>query len=287
MSKSLDLSFEFFPPKTEDTEAKMWTAIEELALLNPLFMSVTYGAGGGVRDNTNRIAKDIINRTHIAPAAHLTCIRTTRDEVDRIAREHWNSGIRHIVALRGDPPKNEAENVPVSERYAYATDLIRGLHLIGDFEISVAAFPEKHPESSSFEQDIEILRMKADLGASRAITQYFFDNQYFLRLRDRANKAKITMPVIPGIIPINHFAHIKKFSDMCQTSIPAAIEEKFAPLDNNPKTRDEAAIELATSQCRALIKEGVTKFHFYTMNRSDLITAVCNNLGVKQLMQQL
>lgn len=287
LSKSLELSFEFFPPKTEDMEAKMWTAIEELALLNPVFMSVTYGAGGGVRDNTNRIAQEIIRRTHIAPAAHLTCIRTTRTEVDRIAREHWNSGVRHIVALRGDPPKNDSERVPETQRYAYATDLIRGLHLIGDFEISVAAFPEKHPESTSFEQDIEILRMKADLGASRAITQYFFDNQYFLRLRDRATKAGITMPIIPGIIPINHFANIKKFSAMCKTSIPEAMEAKFAPLDNTPEARDVAAIELATSQCRALMKEGITRFHFYTMNRSDLITAVCNNLGVKQLMQQL
>lgn len=259
----------------------MWSAIDRLALLNPNFISVTYGAGGTTRDNTNRIAKEVQKRTHINTAAHLTCIRTTRSEVDKIAHEHWKSGVRHIVALRGDPPRDPAELIPVENRYSYATDLIHGLYEIGDFEISVAAFPEKHPESVSFEQDIEILKLKADIGADRAITQFFFDNDYYLRLRDRVRKAHIHMPLVPGIIPINHFANIKKFSAMCGTSIPMELNDIFESLDDNPGERDKAAIEFATGQCQALIREGVDTFHFYTMNRSDLIVAICNNLGIQ------
>lgn len=285
MSKSLELSFEFFPPKTEELEEKMWVAIEQLAAFKPSFVSVTYGAGGTTRDNTHKIAKDILKRTKLQPAAHLTCARASKAEVDEVARMHWDAGIRHIVALRGDPPRDTAGYVPPEDSYQYATDLMRGLHDIGDFEISVAAFPEKHPESSSFEQDIEILRLKDDMGASRAITQYFFDDEFFLRLRDRTHKAKIRMPVIPGIIPINHFANIKRFSEMCGTSIPASVEKKFAPLDNDPKARNEAAIELATRQCEILIAEGINQFHFYTMNRADLITGIFANLGASSLKE--
>lgn len=281
MPHNLQLSFEFYPPKTAETEEKMWTAIHELAVLKPLFVSVTYGAGGTTRDYTNRIAKDILAKTDMKAAAHLTCVGATRAEVDDVARKHWDAGIRHIVALRGDPPKGTLKYVPHPEGYAHATDLMRGLQDIGDFELSVAAFPEKHPESASFEQDIEILKRKEAIGAKQAITQYFFDDSYFLRLRDRALKAGIAIPVIPGIIPINHFAHIKRFSNMCGTSIPARVEEKFAPLDENPAARDAAAIEFATAQCADLIKEGIDKFHFYTMNRADMIRAIFTNIGIK------
>ena len=283
MSK-LELSFEFFPPKTAETEEKTWEAIERLALLNPLFVSVTYGAGGGIasRNQTHQIAKDIITKNKLKTAAHLTCVGSTRDEINELAKRHWDGGIRHIVALRGDPPKGTPKYIPHKDGYAYATDLMRGLRIIGDFEISVAAFPEKHPESASFEQDIEILKAKEDIGAARAITQYFFDDEFYLRLRDRAYKANIRMPIVPGIIPINHFAHIKKFSAMCGTSIPATVAETFEKLDEEGRQheRDMAAIELATAQCKGLLKEGINKFHFYTMNRPDLITAICCNIGL-------
>lgn len=259
----------------------MWLAIEQIATLKPIFMSVTYGAGGTTRNNTNRIAREINRRTGVNAAAHLTCIRAPKIEIDEIAREHWNTGIRHIVALRGDPPKDNTETFSPKDRYLYATDLIRGLKLIGDFEISVAAFPEKHPESVSFEQDIEILKIKADLGVTRAITQYFFDNEHFLRFRDRVHKAKIALPVVPGIIPIHNFASIKRFSAMCQTSIPASVASLFEPLDSNPEARDKAAIAFAIQQCQDLINEGATRFHFYTMNRGDLISAICNSMGAK------
>lgn len=259
----------------------MWVAIHELAAFKPVFISVTYGAGGTTRDYTNRIAKMILSKTDVKAAAHLTCVGATRDEVDDVARRHWDAGIRHIVALRGDPPKGTVKYIPHPEGYAHATDLMGGLKNIGDFELSVAAFPEKHPESVSFEQDIEVLRQKEALGAKRAITQYFFDNIHYLRLRDSVQKAGIVMPVVPGIIPINHFAHIKRFSNMCGSSIPAKVEETFAPLDDNPQARDEAAIELATNQCLGLMKEGIDRFHFYTMNRGDLIRAIFTNIGIK------
>lgn len=282
MSKSLELSFEFFPPKTPELEGKMWDAIEQLSSLEPSFVSVTFGAGGSTRDHTHRIAADILKRTKLRAAAHLTCARATRPEVDEIARQHWAAGIRHIVALRGDPPRNVFEYVPPKDSYTYATDLIQGLQKIGDFEISVAAFPEKHPESPSFEQDIEILKRKEALGAKRAITQYFFDNIHYLRLRDRAQAAGIKIPVIPGIIPINHFANIKRFSEMCGTSVPITMVERFAGLDENPAARDQEAIAFAAEQCQSLIAEGITKFHFYTMNRADLIHGVFAAIGSRK-----
>lgn len=279
MPKPLELSFEFFPPKTPEMEGKMWDAIKKLEFLKPVFVSITYGAGGSTRDYTHQIAKQVLARTSLKAAAHLTCVGATREEINNIAKEHWKAGIRHIVALRGDPPKGTTHYIPRKDGYAYATDLVRGLRTINDFEISVAAFPEKHPESISFEKDMEILKIKADTGANRAITQYFFDNSHYLRLRDRAIKAKIMMPIVPGIIPINNFANIKRFSAMCGTSIPSQLEEKFATLDEMPDIRDREAIEFASGQCAALIKEGVNKFHFYTMNRSDLIAGIFNNIA--------
>jgi len=281
LSKPLELSFEFFPPKAPEAEEKMWLAIEQVAAFKPVFVSVTYGAGGTTRNYTHNIARDILKRAPaLKVAAHLTCVGATRQEVDQIALTHWQAGIRHIVALRGDPPKGTLKYIPFEGGYAYATDLMRGLRNIGDFEISVAAFPEKHPESLSFEQDIEILKTKAEMGATRGITQYFFDNAFYLRLRDRALKANILMPVVAGIIPISNFASIKRFSAMCGTSIPAWVAEKFEGLDDNPHARDKAAIEFATGQCEKLMAEGVSKFHFYTMNRADLISGIFANLGV-------
>ena len=279
LTKNIELSFEFFPATTPEAEEKLWQAIDGLLVLNPDFISVTYGAGGSTRDYTHQIAKKLrIKRPNLNIAAHLTCVKSTRAEINQMARQHLNSGINHIVALRGDPPKGTTKYIPNPEGYAYTTDMIRGLKEIGDFEFTVAAFPEKHPESSSFEQDIAVLQAKDELGASRALTQFFFDDDTYLRLRDRSHKAKIIMPIVPGIMPINNYANIAKFSAMCGTSIPDNIVKIFEPLDADPKARDNAAIELATKQCQHLIAEGVNKIHFYTMNRSDLIAKIYENL---------
>lgn len=279
MTKNIELSFEFFPATTTEAEEKFWIAIDRLLLLKPDFVSITYGAGGSTRDYTYQIAKELrVRKPDLNIAAHLTCVRSTRAEINEMAEKYLSAGINHIVALRGDPPKGTTKYIPNPEGYAYATDMIRGLKEIGDFEFTVAAFPEKHPESASFEQDIAVLQAKDELGAVRALTQFFFDDETYLRLRDRCHKAKIVMPIIPGIIPINNYANIAKFSAMCGTSIPQNIVKIFENLDENPAARDEAAIELATKQCQHLIAEGINKIHFYTMNRADLITKVCENL---------
>lgn len=252
----------------------MWTAISQIQEMNPAFVSVTYGAGGTTRDYTHAIAKRIAAENRLKAAAHLTCVGADTHTVNTIASEHWNAGVRHIVALRGDPPKGTVNYVPYARGYAYATDLVRGLKNIADFEISVAAFPEKHPESRSIEHDIEILKVKDGLGATRAITQFFFEDAFYLRLRDLAFKAKITMPLVPGIIVVNNFLAIKKFSASCGTSIPLWMEEKFSGLQEHEPAHDEVAIEIATRQCQHLKAEGVDFFHFYSMNRGDLIKSV-------------
>ena len=274
----ISFSFEVFPPKTPDAEEKMWAAIKELSSLNAKFISVTYGAGGTTRDYTHEIAKKIVLTHQSNTAAHLTCVGARKEEINAIARAHWDAGVNHIVALRGDPPKGTVNYTPHPDGYGYATDLVRGLKSIADFEISVAAFPEKHPESTSFDQDIEILKIKSDIGCTRAITQFFFDDDFYLRLRDRAVKAGVNMPVIPGIIPINNFTNVKRFSGGCGTSMPVVVEEKFTGLEPDSAAHNEAAIDFATQQCRHLIAEGVNFFHFYSMNRADLIKGVLANL---------
>ena len=279
------VSFEFFPPKSAEAEEKLWACVLELAPLAPAFVSVTYGAGGTTRARTHETVKRIREETRLEPAAHLTCVGASREEIDAVARGYWEAGIRHIVALRGDPPLvNGAPGgayTPHPQGYRYTVDLMRGLKSIGDFEISVAAFPEKHPESASFEEDIAILKGKAEAGATRAISQYFFDTDLYLRLRERAERAGIRIPIIPGLVPIGNFAQLTRFSALCGATIPAWVAERFEGLDSDPAARDKAAIELATKQAVKLLAAGVEQLHFYTLNRADLTSAICWNLGIK------
>jgi methylenetetrahydrofolate reductase (NADPH) len=277
--KRPSLSFEFFPPKTPEMERKLWAAVKQLEPLSPAFVSVTYGAGGGTRERTHATVRRIVKETGLKPAAHLTCVAASRDEIAQVADGYWGAGVRHIVALRGDPPAGSAHFAPHPEGFRYSCELVAGLKHLHDFEISVAAFPEKHPDSASFEADIDYLKMKIDAGATRAITQYFFDSAHYFRFLERARKAGIAIPIVPGIMPIANFAQAKKFSAMCGASVPSWLEEKFAGLDDDPVKRQEAAIQVASRQCRELVAGGVTHLHFYTLNRAELTEAVCRRLG--------
>ena len=274
------LSFEFFPPKNDALEAQLWTCIRRLEPLAPRFVSVTYGAGGTTQARTHATVTRLVRETSLMPAAHLTCVGASRGEVDAVAREYWESGVRHIVALRGDAPAGE-EYVPHPEGYAYAADLVAGLRRIGDFEISVAAYPEMHPTADSAEADLDNLRRKLDAGATRAITQYFFDGELFLRFLDRALAAGITAPIVPGIMPVTNYAQAKKFSDMCGTSVPDWMAELFAGTEQDAETRRMVAAIVAAEQVRLLQANGVDEFHFYTLNRPDLTYAIAHLLGVK------
>jgi methylenetetrahydrofolate reductase (NADPH) len=272
------LSFEFFPPKTPEMERKLWDSVQQLAPLAPAFVSVTYGAGGSTRERTHATVKRILQETALKPAAHLTCVNASRKEVDEVARGYWQAGVRHIVALRGDPPQGMATYTPHSQGYSYACELVKGLKRIGDFEISVAAFPETHPESKNFEKDVDALKKKIDAGATRAITQYFFDTHLYFDFLELVRKAGITIPIVPGILPIGNFAQVKKFSAMCGATVPDWLEKLFAGLDDKPDLRFETAVNVASEQCRELLEAGVTHLHFYTLNRADLTMAVCRNL---------
>ncbi len=274
------VSFEFFPPKSAEAEEKLWDVITSLEKLSPQFVSVTYGAGGTTRERTHETVKRIREHTSLRPAAHLTCVGASKEELDAIAHAYWNAGINHIVALRGDPPKGSGTYTPHPQGYVHSSDLIKGLKTIADFEISVAAFPECHPEAKGYEQDMHALRCKVEAGATRALTQYFFETDHFLRLRDHNDKAGIRISLVPGIIPIGHFGQLRNFSAMCGASIPEWLGKRFEGLDENAVARDETAIAFATEQCRALQKEGIEQFHFYTLNRADLTNAVCANLGI-------
>lgn len=262
-------------------EKKLWDTIVQLAPLSPDFVSVTYGAGGSTRERTHSTVKRIVQETGLKPAAHLTCVAATKEELEQVARGYWDAGVRHIVALRGDMPGGGAY-APHPGGYAYTSDLIAGLRKLHDFEISVAAFPEKHPESRSFDEDMDVLKKKVDNGATRAITQYFFDIDHYWRLLERVRKASINIPVVPGILPITNFAQTQKFSAMCGASLPAWLGEMFKGLDNEPATRNLVAGHVALEQCRKLQQGGVNQFHFYTLNRAELTTAVCHVLGVRQ-----
>jgi methylenetetrahydrofolate reductase (NADPH) len=275
------ISFEFFPPKTAEMEARLWEVVKRLEPLSPRFVSVTYGAGGSTRERTHATVRRIRNETALEPAAHLTCIAASRAEIDAIAHDYWRSGIRHIVALRGDPPADAPRYVPHPYGYAYAADLVAGLKQVADFEISVAAYPETHPEAASAERDLDNLKRKIDAGATRAITQYFFDIDLFLRFRDRVAAAGIGLPIVPGILPVTNYAQVKKFSVACGASIPVWMEGHFAGLDDDPDTRRLVATSIAAEQCRRLQANGVNEFHFYTLNRADLIVAICHLLGVR------
>ena len=275
------VSFEFFPPKTEKANQTLWSSIQRLAPLKPSYVSVTYGAGGSTRERTHATVYRIRHETDLEPAAHLTCVGATTDEIGDIARGYWESGVRHIVALRGDPPEGDDHHRPHPGGYAYASDLVAGLKNVAGFEISVAAYPETHPEAESANADLDNLKRKLDAGASQAITQFFFDTDVYLRFLDRIRAAGITVPIIPGILPVTNFARVAEFSGKCGAAVPAWMGDLFDGLDDDPKTRQLVAASVAAEQCRALHAQGVTDFHFYTMNRADLVFAICHILGVR------
>jgi methylenetetrahydrofolate reductase (NADH) len=275
------VSFEFFPPKTEEMEERLWQVIKRLEPLGPRFVSVTYGAGGSTRERTHQTVRRIRHETGLEPAAHLTCVAASREEIDAVAQDYWQAGIRHIVALRGDPPGGAGGYLPHPGGYAYAADLVAGLLRVAPFEISVAAYPETHPEAASHDSDLDNLRRKIDAGASRAITQYFFDIDLYLRFRDRAAAAGVAVPIVPGILPVTNFAQVKKFSALCGASIPQWMAGHFEGLDDDPDTRRLVAASIAAEQCRRLQADGVNEFHFYTLNRADLLVAICHLLGVR------
>ena len=276
-----EVSFEFFPPRTEKMEEILWASVKRLEPLGPRFVSVTYGAGGSTRERTHATVARILRETSLVPAAHLTCVGSSRAEVDEVARGYWQAGVRHIVALRGDPPAGADGYEPHPEGYAYAADLVAGLKRVGDFEISVAAFPETHPEAAGPEADLDNLKRKIDAGASRAITQYFFDAEVYLEFVARARKAGITVPIVPGILPVTNFAQVVKFSAMCGATVPDWLARLFEGLDEDTDTRKLVAATVAAEQCRALQAAGVNEFHFYTLNRADLSYAISHILGIR------
>lgn len=275
------VSFEFFPPKTPEMEQKLWQTILQLEKLRPSFVSVTYGAGGSTRERTHQTVKRIIQETSLKPAAHLTCVAASRTEVDEVARAYWDVGVRHIVALRGDPPNGEGSYVPHPDGYRYSCELVAGLKRSADFEVTVAAFPEKHPDSASFWQDIDYLKRKIDAGATSAITQYFFDVEHYFSFIEKVRAAGIAIPIFPGILPVSNVAQVKKFSAMCGASVPPWLDGLFDGLDNDPIMRNLVAVSVAAEQCRRLMDFGCQHFHFYTLNRADLTAAVCRILGVR------
>ncbi len=281
MNRIPSISFEFFPPKDAAGEAKLWETLDKLAPYGPRFVSVTYGAGGSTRERTSGIVTRIKRETGLEPAAHLTCVGATRDAVDELARGWWHSGIRHVVALRGDSPAGTGPYAPHPSGYANAAELTAGLRRVGDFEISVGAYPESHPDSASPESDLDNLKRKLDAGATRAITQYFFDAATFLRFRDRCAAAGITAPVVPGVLPVTNFKKVVEFSAACGATVPAWMAELFAGLDDDPETRQLVAATTASELCLALMAEGVQDFHFYTLNRPQLAAAICRRLGVR------
>lgn len=276
------VSFEFFPPKTEKMEQTLWDAIATLAPLGPRFVSVTYGAGGSTRERTHATVERIARETDIPAAAHLTCVEASRAEVDEVAREYWDAGVRHIVALRGDMPAGPGTAfAPHADGYANAAALVEGLQRIAPFEISVAAYPECHPDSSDPGADLDNLKRKLDAGATRAITQFFFEPDTFFRFRDDAAAAGIDAEIVPGIMPITSFAAVQRMSALCGTAIPEWLARQFDGLDEKPQARQLVAATLAAELCRKLYTGGVRDFHFYTLNRAELSYAICHLLGVR------
>ncbi|WP_119417912.1 methylenetetrahydrofolate reductase [Desertibaculum subflavum] len=275
------VSFEFFPPRTPEMEEALWRAVKRLEPLSPRFVSVTYGAGGSTRERTHATVLRIRRETGLEPAAHLTCVGAARGEVDDVARAYWDAGIRHIVALRGDPPEGQAADVPHPDGYRFAAELVAGLKRVADFDISVAAYPEIHPEASSAQADLDNLKRKVDAGATRAITQFFFNVDDYLRFRDRVRMAGIAVPLVPGILPVTNYRQVVKFAGTCGAGVPAWLAHHFEGLDNDPETRKLVAATIAGDQCRRLFREGVTDFHFYTLNRADLAYAICHLLGLR------
>ena len=275
----IEISFEFFPPKTEKMAETLWDSVATLAPLAPRFVSVTYGAGGSTRERTHEQVVRIQNEARIPAAAHLTCVNATKEEVNEVARHYWAEGIRHIVALRGDPPDGAAQYTPHPGGYANAAELIAGLKEIANFEISVGAYPEVHPDSPDAQTDLANLKAKFDAGADRAITQFFFDPECFFRFRDEAAAAGIGAEIVPGIMPVMSFAAVQRMSGMCGTAIPSWMEGLFEGLDERPAARQLVSATITAELCRRLYAGGVRQFHFYTLNRAELSYAICHMLG--------
>ncbi|MBX7493917.1 methylenetetrahydrofolate reductase [Qipengyuania sp. 1NDW9] len=277
----IEVSFEFFPPKTEKMGETLWHSVKTLEPLNPRFLSVTYGAGGSTRERTHEAVRRIVSETGIPAAAHLTCVQATREEVDQVAREYWEEGVRHIVALRGDAPDGSGSYTPHPGGYENAADLIAGLKKIADFEISVAAYPEVHPDSPDRQADLDNLKRKFDAGATRAITQFFFEPECFFDFRDKAVAAGIEGEIVPGIMPVMSFAAVQRMSGLCGTAIPDWMEGLFKGLDERPEARQLVSATIAAEMCRRLYAGGVRQFHFYTLNRAELSYAICHMLGLR------
>ncbi len=277
----VSVSFEFFPPNTPKMEATLWDSVTRLAPLNPKFVSVTYGAGGSTRERTHATIQRILRETSLAPAAHLTCVAATREEVDEVAREYWQAGVRHIVALRGDAPDGEGGYQPHPGGYENAAALVRGLREIADFEISVAAYPECHPDSPNLAADLDNLKRKLDAGATRAITQFFFDTDHYFRFLDHARSFGIETPITPGILPVTNVGQLKRFAKQCGTSVPDWLGNLFEGLDDHPDTRKLISAMVAGEMCQRLHAGGVSEFHFYTLNRAGLSYAICHLLGLR------
>jgi methylenetetrahydrofolate reductase (NADPH) len=276
------VSFEFFPPKTADMERTLWEAIARLAPLHPNFVSVTYGAGGSTRERTHATVKRILAETMLTPAAHLTCVAATRAEVDAVIDAYAQAGVRHIVALRGDPLGGIGQRfAPHAGGYRNAADLVGGIKRIADIEVSVSAYPERHPDSADLAADIDMLKAKVDAGASRAITQFFFENSLYFRYLDQVRKSGIDIPIVPGILPVQNFKQTKNFAARAGASVPDWLAHRFDGLDDDPATRKLIAAAVAAEQVLDLVDHGVTDFHFYTMNRADLVYAICHLLGLR------
>ncbi|MDQ0471647.1 methylenetetrahydrofolate reductase [NAD(P)H] [Labrys wisconsinensis] len=281
------VSFEFFPPKNDEMEAVLWDAVDRLAPLAPEFVSVTYGAGGTTRERTHGTVARMVRETDLKPAAHLTCVGATKAEVDAVIRGYHEAGVRHVVALRGDPQGGVGQRYePTPGGYAHSADLVAGIRAVGDFEVSVSAYPEKHPESPSLDFDIDILKRKVDAGASRAITQFFFENEHYLRYVDRVREAGIDIPIVPGIVPVQNFKQVRSFAERAGASVPRRLAERFEGLDDDVATRKLVAAAVAAEQVFDLVDRGVSEFHFYTMNKADLVYAICHLLGLRPRVEK-
>ena len=280
-SAPISVSFEFFPPADAAMEATLWNSVERLAPLAPRFVSVTYGADGSTRERTHRVVTRIQDETALTGAPHLTCVGASRGEILDIARGYWDQGVRHLVALRGDPPQGAAHYQPHAQGFAYAADLVAALARLAPFDVSVAAYPEVHPQALSAQADLENLKRKIDAGATRAITQFFYDTGAFLRFRDRCAAAGIRAPIVPGILPITRFAQVCRFAERCGAAIPAWLAQRFEGLEDDAEIRRMIAASVAIEQVQALTRHGVGEFHFYTLNRAELSYAICHALGLR------
>jgi methylenetetrahydrofolate reductase (NADPH) len=287
MAAPIRVSFEFFPPKTEEMEKNLWEAIGRLAPLSPNFVSVTYGAGGSTRERTHSTVRRIVAETALTPAAHLTCVAATKTEIDAVIRAYHDAGVRHIVALRGDPTEGvAAKYAPHPGGYRNAADLVAGIKRIADIEVSVSAYPEKHPDSPSVAADIDMLKAKVDAGATRAMTQFFFENDRYFDYLDKVRARGIYIPIVPGILPVQNFKQMKSFAERTGASVPGWLAERFDGLDDDVATRKLIAAAVAAEQVMGLVEQGVTDFHFYTMNRADLVYAICHLLGLRPFAKE-